>query len=59
MLMATVPLLDRKWEEVRVELKAKEAELAGGCVYCARCAEVRPELVQVEEDHLVACHLDG
>ncbi len=62
MLMASVPRLDRKWEEVDVELKAKQVELSGGCVYyerCpkadARCHRQRPTLVEVEDGHSVAC----
>ncbi len=67
MLMATVPRLDQKWEDVRVELKGQQSELTSGCVYyerctsarrCTACAEVRPGLNQVEEDHLVACHIE-
>ena len=37
MLMASVPRLDKKWEEVEVELKAKQSELTSGCVYYERC----------------------
>ena len=66
MLMACVPRLDRKWEQVdaQVELKARQSELDGGCVYCARCqmagkdeccAGDKPVLREVERDHLVAC----
>jgi peptide/nickel transport system ATP-binding protein len=64
MLMATVPRLDRKWEDVRVELRAQEAELGEGCYYYARCpaaerggecAISRPPLIEVAPDHLVAC----
>ncbi len=62
MLMASVPRLDRKWEEVEVELKAKPAELTRGCVYYERCPQAdercrreRPTLVEVEDGHSVAC----
>jgi peptide/nickel transport system ATP-binding protein len=64
MLMASVPRLDQKWEEVEVELKAQEAELTTGCVYyerCTvaekdgRCARERPPLVKIDSDHFVAC----
>jgi peptide/nickel transport system ATP-binding protein len=64
MLMACVPRLDEKWEDVEVELRAKELELTGGCVYYERCpvaekndscATDRPALREVEPDHLVAC----
>jgi peptide/nickel transport system ATP-binding protein len=37
MLMASVPRLDEKWEEVEVELRAIQAELGRGCVYYERC----------------------
>jgi peptide/nickel transport system ATP-binding protein len=63
MLMVSVPRLDKKWEEVEIELKAKQAELNDGCVYYHRCpnakktcATERPTLVEVERGHLVACH---
>jgi peptide/nickel transport system ATP-binding protein len=62
MLMTCVPRLDRKWEEVEIELKAKQAELTGGCVYYHRCpnpdkacAAKRPTLMEVESGHFVAC----
>jgi peptide/nickel transport system ATP-binding protein len=66
MLMASVPRLDKKWEKVEVELKAKQAEITGGCVYYERCksshkskkcALQRPELVEVSPDHFVSCYL--
>jgi peptide/nickel transport system ATP-binding protein len=65
MLMASVPRLDRKWEEMEIRLKAQEAALTAGCVYYARCPfslkngecqNLKPELVEVEPGHLVACH---
>jgi peptide/nickel transport system ATP-binding protein len=64
MLMASVPRLDRKWEEVEVELKTKHSELTDGCVYYERCpvadkdggcARDRPTLIEAESDHFVAC----
>ncbi|MDD5622085.1 MAG: ABC transporter ATP-binding protein [Actinomycetota bacterium] len=64
MLMASVPRLDKKWEEVEVELKAKQIENTIGCVYYDRCrvpdkdagcAGSRPPLIKVEQDHFVAC----
>jgi len=64
MLMASVPRLDKKWEEVEVELRAKQAELSRGCVYYERCPATyknegcerqRPTLIEAESDHLVAC----
>ncbi|MDD3819078.1 MAG: ABC transporter ATP-binding protein [Actinomycetota bacterium] len=66
MLMASVPRLDKKWEKVEVELKAKQAEITEGCVYYERCksphknkkcAFQRPELVEVSPDHFVSCYL--
>ncbi len=64
MLMASVPRLDKKWEETEAELQGRPAEGTGGCVYYDRCpladkglgcSRSRPSLVQVEEDHAVAC----
>jgi peptide/nickel transport system ATP-binding protein len=64
MLMACVPRLDQKWEETEVELKAKQPELNGGCVYYQRCPSTdkdlgcdkcRPMLLEAESDHFVAC----
>jgi peptide/nickel transport system ATP-binding protein len=68
MLMACLPRVDEKWEEVEVELKAKHSELTGGCVYYERCpvadkdggcARDRPTLIEAERDHLVACSRCG
>ena len=62
MLMASVPRLDKKWEEV--ELRAKQLELTSGCVYYERCPvsdkdlgcdRYRPTLLEAERDHSVAC----
>jgi peptide/nickel transport system ATP-binding protein len=64
MLMESVPRLDRKWEDVEIELRAKQDELGTGCVYFERCPEgmrreacreQRPPLVEVEPRHFVAC----
>lgn len=66
MLMASVPRLDKKWDEIpaKTELKAQQSALTGGCVYYGRCplkaknagcAQERPPLVEVEPDHWVAC----
>jgi peptide/nickel transport system ATP-binding protein len=66
MLMASVPRLDKKWEEegVEADLKAMQSELTSGCVYYERCplaakdescARDRPALIEVERDHFVAC----
>ena len=65
MLMASVPRLDRKWEETQALLKPVQIDLAGGCVYYDRCTEAgkdtcctseKPILVEVEPDHCVACY---
>jgi peptide/nickel transport system ATP-binding protein len=65
MLMASVPRLDQKWEEVDVDLKAQLAERTQGCVYYDRCplaakdkecVKVRPPLVEMSSNHMVACH---
>lgn len=64
MLMACVPRVDEKWEEVEVELRAIQAELSRGCAYYERCPAAyrnegcerqRPMLIEAEPDHLVAC----
>ncbi len=64
MLMACVPRLDKEWEKVEVELKAKQSELTSGCVYYARCPLAdkdlgcdghRPTLLEAGSDHFVAC----
>ncbi len=64
MLMASVPRLDKKWEEVEMELKARQIETTIGCVYYERCcvpgkdkscAIDKPQLIEVEHDHFVAC----
>ncbi len=68
MLMACVPRLDKEWEKVEVELKAKQLELASGCVYYERCPVAdqalgcdrdRPTLLGAESDHFVACFAVG
>jgi len=63
MLMAAVPRLDRKWEEVEVKLGAARAEPGQGCVYYERCPFAdkagcerhKPTLIEAESDHFVAC----
>ncbi len=64
MLMASVPRLDKKWEDVEIELRAQGEELSTGCVYYDRCPQGvrnsgckdhRPQLVEVTADHYVAC----
>lgn len=68
MLMASVPRLDRKWEDVEIELRAKQEELSTGCVYFERCPkdrrdercrDQRPQLAEIESRHFVACRSDG
>jgi peptide/nickel transport system ATP-binding protein len=63
MLMASVPRLDKKWEE-GIEFPLDLTGQAGSCAYFERCPAVeknelcknnKPPLVQVEEDHFVAC----
>ncbi|NLF15025.1 MAG: ABC transporter ATP-binding protein [Anaerolineaceae bacterium] len=64
MLMASVPRLDKKWEEVEAQPPGNGRELPTGCAYYDRCPEPRkdaeclagnPRLVEVAPDHLVAC----
>lgn len=68
MLMASVPRLDKKWEEVEgvaeIALKGKQSGYTGGCAYYDRCplaakdascAAEAPPLVEVEPEHFVAC----
>ena len=64
MLMASVPRLDKKWEEVEVDLEAMQVEPSSGCVYYERCPVAdkdescerqRPTLIEAESDHFVAC----
>ncbi len=64
MLMASVPRLDKKWEDVEIELRAKQDDLVPGCVYYGRCLNEgktdrcktdRPQLHEAEPGHQVAC----
>jgi peptide/nickel transport system ATP-binding protein len=64
MLMASVPRLDKKWEDGQVELKARQAVDVAGCIYYERCPiadkalgcdRQTPALLEVESDHSVAC----
>jgi peptide/nickel transport system ATP-binding protein len=64
MLMASVPRLDKKWEEVEVALEGKPPEIVGGCVFYERCpvedkdvdcCTGQPKLVEFEPEHFVAC----
>ena len=64
MLMACVPRLDQEWEEVDVDLRGKQFEHTGGCIYFERCPIAgnkcldEPPLIEIEEDHFVACWKD-
>jgi peptide/nickel transport system ATP-binding protein len=62
MLVASVPRLDEKWDEVMsVESKSTPSGIINGCPYLDRCpyahekCEVMPELIEVESNHFVAC----
>jgi peptide/nickel transport system ATP-binding protein len=61
MLMNSVPRLDKKWDEVEAIAKLNQNEKPGGCVYYERCPDAtkvcaeRPQLVEIESDHFVAC----
>jgi len=64
MLMGCVPRLDRKWEAVEVELEAQQSGFTRGCVFYDRCslaakdkscARDRPDLLELEPGHFVAC----
>ena len=61
MLMASIPRLDKKWEEGAVELRTNHSELASGCVYYGRCPVrfdkclEKPPSIEIEKNHAVAC----
>jgi peptide/nickel transport system ATP-binding protein len=66
MLMASVPRLDKKWEEVEgeVEVQTRRNAAQGGCVYYDRCTmpekdqlcrQEKPALRQLGPQHSVAC----
>ncbi|MGA9398360.1 MAG: ABC transporter ATP-binding protein [Anaerolineaceae bacterium] len=62
MLMASVPRLDKKWKNLETKPQEMQPDIMKGCAYYDRCAEVsndcaktRPEFVEVEKDHFVAC----
>lgn len=68
MLMASVPRLDKKWDEgetkAEAALNANRSEFTGGCVYYGRCPVAdkalgcdkhMPPLLEAERDHFVAC----
>src|SRR5574341_928180 len=60
MLMASVPRLDKKWEEGEVALKARPEESPHGCVFYGRCSvadkvlgcdRFQPMLLEAESNH--------
>ncbi|MCL4395375.1 MAG: ABC transporter ATP-binding protein [Chloroflexi bacterium] len=62
MLMASVPRLDKKWDDGKVDLAAKPLLAPSGCVYYDRCpigdaacTRDLPPLVETETGHVVAC----
>jgi peptide/nickel transport system ATP-binding protein len=64
MLMASVPRLDKKWEQAEVETKGDGGQALDACAYYERCPEPRkdaeclggtPKLAEVAPEHLVAC----
>jgi len=64
MLMCCVPRLDKKWEQVEIDLQGKQTEGTIGCLFYDRCpiarqergcAGDRPPLIEIEPDHFVAC----
>ncbi len=62
MLMASVPRLDKKWDKkTSVETKISITGVPHGCVYFDRCpigfqkCSTRPEPIEIEKDHFVAC----
>ena len=61
MLMTSVPRLDKKWEDVEKATLDNRGGTPGGCVYYERCPDAsrecaqRPQLIEVEADHFVAC----
>ena len=67
MLMASVPRLDKQWENIEggIEWNREPLDANTGCCYYARCPVARkgecdwdrPRLIEVEKDHSVACWL--
>jgi peptide/nickel transport system ATP-binding protein len=62
MLMASVPRLDKKWDKLEAEVQTEDQKLIEGCAYYSRCpdangecAQGRPPLLEVDQDHFVAC----
>ena len=68
MLLESVPDLNVKWEFKGIEPEKEEGTVYSlqGCRYAPRCPrarekcfKVRPELIEAEKNHWVACHLYG
>ncbi|WP_456368542.1 ABC transporter ATP-binding protein [Thermococcus sp.] len=66
MLLESVPDLNVKWEFRKITPEKEESAVYAieGCRYAPRCSKakeicfkVRPELIEVEKNHWVACHL--
>jgi len=62
MLMASVPRLDQKWQEVEIDAVANLPGNGRGCAYydrcpvaAFRCAQSQPPMVEAEPGHFVAC----
>jgi peptide/nickel transport system ATP-binding protein len=62
MLMTSVPRLDKKWEDGKLDLKARPLDSSGGCIYRDRCSKadsdcerMQPALTEAAPDHFVAC----
>ncbi|CAB50442.1 ABC transporter ATP-binding protein [Pyrococcus abyssi] len=68
MLLESVPDLNVKWEFKGIEPEREEGKVweLKGCKFAPRCSlakdkcwKIRPEPVEVEKNHWVACHLYG
>jgi len=67
-LMSAIPVPDPKRKRKPIELKGEvpsAINIPSGCRFHPRCPDKKetcalkePELVEIEKDHLVACHLD-
>jgi peptide/nickel transport system ATP-binding protein len=62
MLIASVPLLHKKWRQVELELAAAAPAVAAGCAYHATYPPTKaapdpaqPSLAEIEPDHFVGC----
>ncbi|HSK24512.1 MAG TPA: ABC transporter ATP-binding protein [Egicoccus sp.] len=55
-LLASVPQLDKRWDEVEAAVAARETELSGRCLYHEQVdPAVRDNLAEVAPGHLVGC----